>query len=114
MEGIAVADSACLLWPVTEGRDRPAYVRRITAAAVAKVVAVLLALAVLGVLVLGVFRLVGEAHKQNCIAEAQARFPAVGLTAKSPFSGPQAGGPSRVANTKARDAALDRCKATAL
>lgn len=81
------------------------------AAASAKVVAVVTALVIGVVLAYGVLRVVAEEHKQTCIEEAQARFPAVGL-AYSGGSGGGGGGPDHISNVQERDAALDSCKAT--
>ena len=78
-----------------------------TAANIAKIVAVLVALVLAVFLTYGVLRLVGQERKQNCIEEAQARYPAVAVSNPNPFGGDQI-----VSNVNRRIAALDNCEAT--
>lgn len=80
-------------------------------ATVANGVAAVAALVIGAALSFGVFRLLGEQHKASCIADAEARFPAVVLhqpvQGLSPAQGP------RVTSLDQRRAALDACRATA-
>ena len=68
-----------------------------------RVVALTAALLLGALLVWGIFRIVGEEHKQSCIAEAVARHPG-GSGGNSLFS---RGAPT------GRGHALDKCTATA-
>ena len=77
-----------------------------TAANIAKIVAVVVALVLAVFLTYGVFRLVGQERKQNCI-EAQARYPTVAVSNPNPFGADQI-----VSNVNRRIAALDNCEAT--
>jgi hypothetical protein len=75
---------------------------------VLKVIAVVVALLIGLALSYGVLRLVGEQHKQNCIDEAQARYPAVAVTTGSVYGNRK----QIVTNVNRRSVALDDCEAT--
>jgi hypothetical protein len=79
----------------------------VSGASATKIIAVALALAIGVVLTYGVFRIVGQERKQSCIAEAQARYPAVAVSNPNPFGADQI-----VSNVNRRIAALDNCEAT--
>ena len=73
---------------------------------IAKIAAVIAALLIGAALTYGVLRLVGEEHKQSCIAEGQARFPTTGSTK------PSVSKKRAAPNASKRTAALKGCKAT--
>ena len=72
-------------------------------AAIVKIVAIVAGLLIGVALTYGVLRLVAEQHKQNCIEEAQARFP---VSPSGKLVGPAA------ANASHLERALGRCEAT--
>jgi hypothetical protein len=79
-----------------------------TPAKIAVVAGVVAALAIGAVLAFGVLRLVGERHKENCIAEANARYPARVIQNPS-----RLGRPEIVTSIAELRSALDDCEATA-